>query len=170
MNTWWSNSPFWDVGVYVGGVNFACSLPTSSWVTHIVNQGWNIMPIWNGPHPPCSSGTTFSSSTPHADGVTQANKADNKLQNLGIVPDPNSNVPPVVYYDLEFFSPSNSSCVSDTKMFIKGWDQRLAELGYKSGAYASACSGIDALWDTRPDEPARSGLPISSTLTKTYGD
>lgn len=153
MATWWSQSPFFDVGVYFGGVNFVCTVPTSTWVSTIIGQGWNIIPIWNGPHPPCGTGTKFSSSTPHADGVDQANLANTKLQNHGIVPNPGANSPPVVYYDLENYDPNNSSCVSATNQFITGWDQRLHNLGYKAGVYASACSGVDALWNTQPDEP-----------------
>ncbi len=57
MDTWWLNSPYYWVGIYVGGVNRGCSQPnlTSSWVTHVISGGWQIVPIWAGLQDPCWS-------------------------------------------------------------------------------------------------------------------
>jgi photosystem II stability/assembly factor-like uncharacterized protein len=41
MQTWWNTSPFFDVGVYIGGSSRSCSNPnlTSTWVTRVEQMG-----------------------------------------------------------------------------------------------------------------------------------
>lgn len=54
MKTWWSSSPFWNIGIYIGGANRGCSQPnlTPSWVTYVQTAGqggsWRLLPIWFG--------------------------------------------------------------------------------------------------------------------------
>ena len=53
----WSGSPYRAIGVYIGGVNAACSQGnlTSSWVATEVGAGWNLIPIYVGLQAPNNS-------------------------------------------------------------------------------------------------------------------
>ncbi|MGN6253535.1 MAG: glycoside hydrolase domain-containing protein, partial [Solirubrobacterales bacterium] len=55
--TAWKSSPYRAVGVYIGGVNRACSQPnlTPEWVAEQTEAGWHLIPTYVGPQAPTSS-------------------------------------------------------------------------------------------------------------------
>jgi len=42
LTNWWTSSPYFDVGIYIGGASRSCPNGnlTSSWITQAQNQGW----------------------------------------------------------------------------------------------------------------------------------
>ncbi|MGB7685894.1 MAG: glycoside hydrolase domain-containing protein, partial [Solirubrobacterales bacterium] len=61
----WALSPYRAVGVYIGGLNRACSQPnlTSSWVTAQTAAGWHLIPTYVGLQAPTSSCTSCAKLT-----------------------------------------------------------------------------------------------------------
>ena len=51
----WGRSPYRAIGVYIGGVNRACSQPqlTARWVTEVSERKWWLLPLYAGLQPPC---------------------------------------------------------------------------------------------------------------------
>ena len=132
MQTWW-NSPFGDVGIYIGGVNRACGQPnlTASWVSQVAAQGWGFMPIWVGPQAPCSGiGQTFSrnAATARSQGVGEAQAAQAAARALGLDQT-------VVYYDLEAYD--SGSCGGAAAAFVDGWVSAMRAGNFIAGVYGS---------------------------------
>jgi Domain of unknown function (DUF1906)/FG-GAP-like repeat len=160
MQAWWNSSPFYDVNIYIGGSNRGCSQPqlTQTWVNAVTAQGWGLIPTWVGPQAPCTTCPTcgkHSTDVPTAEteGRAQADLAITALNNLGLTQGS------VVYYDMERYA--DTGCGDAVKSFLKGWTDRLKELGYKSGTYGSpfnanidwinipAQSQMDVVWLAR---------------------
>jgi hypothetical protein len=143
--TSWLNSPYREIGVYIGGASRACSQPnlTSAWVSGVVNQGWFLLPIWVGPQAPagCTS-ASFShriSSDPYSSatqGIAEANSAASAASALGL----KGGSP--IYYDLEGYNRDGSTCSTAVRVFVSNWVGTLHADGYSAGFYSSAASGI----------------------------
>ena len=152
MANWWNNSPYYDIGVYLGGSNRSCSQPnlTSSWITAVTNGTdgqWGIIPIWVGPqmpNPACQTLHTYAggyistnTSTAYTQGENEATSAYNALVSLGM----SAQGTPIAY-DLEGNNNAqNSTCQAIADAFINGWDNGLAlPPSQASGIYGSAAS------------------------------
>lgn len=143
MQAFWTNTPFWNVGIYIGGSLRGCAQPnlTSSWLQQVgpQGQGWHFLPIWVGPQAPCSGfSTTFSSdpATAYQQGRNEALGAYNAAVGLGMDV---QNAP--IIYDLESFDSSNGACVSAAQQFVQGWvDQLHVPVSQLAGVYGSGCS------------------------------
>ncbi len=149
MNDWWTNSPYYSIGIYIGGSNRACtqSSLTTNWAdynmsgTNYRGSAWGVFNFWVGPQAPCTTVNTSSRfslniSTATSQGESEARSAVNAAVNLGF---PRYDTP--IYYDLEPFDTSNSSCVAAVKAFINGWDYELDHpLINWSGVYGSSCA------------------------------
>jgi len=136
LATWFSNSPYRYVNVYIGGNNAACPQPglSSSWVGTVTGQGWGLIPTWVGPQAPCTSCTgcgRFSSNATKAasQGTNQAKSAASKMASIGLSGT-------IVYCDMEEYSGS-ASCSTATKAFINAWVSELHTQGYSAGVYGS---------------------------------
>ena len=145
MQTWWTYSPYYNYYLYIGGsekANCGGATLSSSWITTVTNQGWDLVFIWVGPQMPstCSGRSwaytiSLNTSTAYSQGQNEAAAAYNKLVNLSV----NVNNAPVVY-DLEGYN-GGSSCRAAAQSFMKGWADQLALApAQKSGTYGSACS------------------------------
>ena len=160
LYAWWANSPYGAVNLYIGGALRGCrnSLLNSSLVTQMFQQGWKFIPTWVGPQAPCTSfrvRVNLDPTTAFNQGIAEADAATTAASNLGLTNLDGSNT--IIYYDLEAYNTSNSSCRNAMKSFMDGWDQELAAKGNKSGVYGSSCaSGLtdfmtishvpDAIW------------------------
>ena len=138
----WSSSPYRGIGVYIGGVNSACSQGNlnRSWVATEVSAGWHLIPIYVGLQAPSNS-CGCSGITPSragAQGTAAADDAVGDAQGLGI---PSGNP---VYYDMEAY-PTGGSNTSAVLSFLSAWTAELHAKGYVSGVYSSASSGISDL-------------------------
>jgi Rv2525c-like, glycoside hydrolase-like domain len=144
MQAWWTNTPYWDWGFYLGGSAAACPAPvTSSWLNQVHAQGWKFYIIWVGPQAPCSGFSSRMSSDPttaRQQGRDQALASYNKMVNVGM----NVDQTPVIY-DLENYNTGNSSCRAAVKAFMQGWVEQLhVPTAQKAGVYGSVCgSAID---------------------------
>jgi hypothetical protein len=139
----WLSSPYRAVGVYIGGVNRACSQPnlTSSWVAAQTEAGWHIIPTYVGLQAPtsaCSSCAKLTSSQATAQGAAAALDAVEEASAVAMGPGS------PIYFDMEAYS-QTSSATAATLAFLEAWTQELHELGYSSGVYSSSGSGIEDL-------------------------
>jgi hypothetical protein len=140
MQTWWNNSPFYDVNIYLSGRNRGCSQAqlTANWVNSVTAQGWGLIPTVVGYQSPCTASTTsakFSTDPAVAEqqGRGEADIAIADANNLGLTQGT------VLYYDMERYDDlsGTGACSTPTKAFLKGWTDRLKERGYISGVYGS---------------------------------
>src|SRR5215218_7981451 len=144
MNAW-RESPYRAVGVYIGGVNRACSQPnlTPEWVAAQTAAGWHLIPTYVGLQAPtsaCSSCAKLSSSQATAQGVAAAVDAVEEANAVAMGPGS------PIYFDMESYS-RTSSATAATLAFLEAWTKRLHSLGYLSGVYSSSASGIADLGD-----------------------
>ncbi len=136
MGTWWNSSPYFDIGIYLGGVNTKCATLKSSWISTVVKQGWSMIPIWVGPQAPCNNFAAYISTTggAYAQGQTEADAATSAMGKVGLGPGS------PVYYDIENYSPSgtcNGNPIgSYVNAFLEGWVSELQADGYTAGVYS----------------------------------
>ena len=128
----WLASPYRAVGIYIGGVNRACSQAslTPGWLTAIQNAGWHYFPFYVGLQASCvdaSGDATISPADAAAEGNAAAQDAVTQAHDLGISPGT-----PLIY-DMEGYS----GCGSEVTTFLSAWDSELHTLGYSAGVYES---------------------------------
>jgi hypothetical protein len=138
--TAWGESPYRAVGVYIGGVNRACSQPnlTSSWVDTQAAAGWHLIPTYVGLQAPtsaCSSCAKLTTIGAVKQGEEAATDAVAHASEAGIGPGS------PIYFDMEAYS-RTSSATNATLAFLASWTDKLHALGYVSGVYSSSSSGI----------------------------
>jgi len=136
----WGSSPYRAIGVYIGGLNRGCSQPnlTASWVAEQTAAGWHLIPTYVGLQAPtssCTSCATLSSGSATLQGAAAASDAVNQAQLAGI----GEGSP--IYFDMESYTRS-ASASNATLTFLESWTTQLHALGYDSGVYSSAASGI----------------------------
>jgi len=90
MQTWYKNSSYRAVGVYVGGRNRACAGGnlTAGWVATVSAQGWSLIPIYVGSQAPCSSQKDVKKMVPAQaaqQGAAEADDAAGHAAALGMV-------------------------------------------------------------------------------------
>lgn len=141
----WKKSPYRAVGVYIGGLNRACSQPnlTSSWVASQTAAGWYLIPTYVGLQAPtsaCSSCAKLSTSQATAQGAAAAVDAVEDASAVAMGPGS------PIYFDMEAYT-QTSSATAATLAFLEAWTIKLHSLGYLSGVYSSSSSGIEDLAD-----------------------
>src|SRR3546814_611277 len=133
MDVWRETSPYWGVGVYLGGVATTCdnSNLTSTWVSRQSNRGWKVLPLWVGPQAECSTvGYAADIDSRPANGYAaaadqgraNANQAVRRAKALGIRPGS------TLWYDIEDFGLSDDDCRRSTLTFLSAWTRRLHAL------------------------------------------
>ena len=181
MNTWLEHSPFLAVGIYISGNSRACrSQPnlTPKWVRKQLKKGWRLLPLTLGPQASCATrypkysddptinpkpGRNGKYSKARKQARAEAAKTVEAAAALGIVRGS------TLWYDLEGFDASNTDCRESALSFLSGWTQKLHRLGYVSGVYSSASSGIAALDDARVERPDRFVLPDAIWIARWDG-
>ncbi len=169
MDAWLRHSPFWAAGIYISGKSRACrSQPnlTPQWVRTQLAKGWRLLPITLGPQASCSTRFPRYGNDPtispdparnyaraRAMGRAEAKDAVAAAKRLGIVPKS------TLWYDLEAFDIRQTRCRESALRFVHAWTNKLHRLGYVSGYYSSAASGIRMLDDARVSRPGRFSLP-----------
>jgi hypothetical protein len=137
----WLASPYRVISTYLGGANWACTYGdfTSDWVSQVAAEGWQFIPIWVGPQASCTkltNTTVIDPATAEAQGEAEAASAVAAAQEFGY----GQGTP--IYYDMEGYDNSNTSCSQATLTFLGGWTAGLHSAGYLSGVYSSAATGI----------------------------
>jgi hypothetical protein len=167
MQIWWDHSYFQDANIYISGRNRGCSQGqlTANWVDQVSNMGWGLIPTIVGYQSPCTASTTsaklsYDVAVAEQQGRGEADIAAADATALGIT------TGSVLYYDMERYDPPNPDtlgCRPATLAFLKGWTDRVHELGYISGVYGSpfnanpdwvnlpTASRMDAIWMARWD-------------------
>ena len=168
----WLASPYRAVGIYVGGENRTCMQPelTPSWVRSVADLGWRLIPIYKGLQAPCGGKPTDSKIVPSraaAQGVAAADDASAQVKALGLFKGG------AIYYDMENYTTTNTSCRNAVLTFLSAWTKELHKLGYVAAVYenlnlgARDLAGVynsgtyarpDALWIARYDgDPSLTG-------------
>jgi hypothetical protein len=142
----WAASPYRAIGIYIGGVNRACSQPnlTAAWVSAQTAAGWHLIPTYVGLQAPtssCSSCAKLSASQAIAQGSAAAIDAVAQASAVGIGPGS------PIYFDMESYATSFSASGA-TLAFLSAWTDQLHSLGYDSGVYSSSASGIADIVDS----------------------
>ena len=172
MSAWVRSSPFRAAGIYISGNSRACRTQTnltSTWVTNQLAAGWHLLPITLGPQASCSTRyprygwsidpkisptTTNNYAAARGQGTLEAQRAVAAAKALGIVPGS------TLFYDMESWNTSSSAaCNWSTLWFLSSWSQELHTLGYASGVYSSASSGIKTLDNARVRPGNKAVLP-----------
>ncbi len=140
----WSASPFRALNIYIGGGDRACGQPnlSASWVRTVTGMGWRLIPTYvslQAPRPSCPC-ASMDPSRANSEGVAAATNAAHAARRLGI----GRGNP--IYDDMEGYSLTRTN-INAVMAFLEGWTGRLHGLGYVSGVYSSAGSGIaDLVW------------------------
>jgi len=152
MQTWWTSSPYYDIGIYLGGCDVYCVSPngqntcaanwtassskpvdtnlTPAWATSVANMGWGLLPLWVGPQAPCiGAGFWYITSDPESSGAYQADLAIAQANWLGIADG-------IIYYDMEGYTPDGGSCSNTVKTFLESWTSELHANNFLSGVYS----------------------------------
>jgi len=171
MNEWLKHSPFFAVGIYISGDSRACrSQPnlTPRWISSQLTRGWRLLPITLGPQASCQPrfprygddetirpkrGRNGRYGAARKQGTAEATKTVGVAKELGIVPGS------TLWYDLEGFDSSNTDCRESALAFLSAWTTQIHALGYVSGVYSSAGSGLAALDNARVNRPDAFDLP-----------
>jgi glycoside hydrolase-like protein/putative peptidoglycan binding protein len=171
MDQWLTHSPFLAVGIYISGDSRACrSQPnlTSTWVRTQLRRGWRLLPITLGPQASCQPrfprygndetivpkpGTNARYGAARQQGRAEAVKTVGTARALGIV------AGSTMWYDLEGFDSSLRDCRESALAFLSAWTYKMHALGYVSGVYSSAGSGIAMLDQARVERPRAFNLP-----------
>jgi hypothetical protein len=167
MSAWRASSPFRAAGIYISGALRFCQAQknlTPTWVSTQLAAGWHLLPIHLGAQASCTTRDRYLSDRISADptstyaaarsqGRAEARTAVAAAQRLGIV------ARSTLFYDLEAFNIKVASCKASSLWFLSAWTNQVHALGYTSGVYSSAASGIRALDDARVDPASTVALP-----------
>lgn len=148
MQAWWDNSYFFDSNIYFSGRNRACpSQPFTNnpaWIDQVSNMGWGLIPTVVGYQSPCTASTTtaklsYDPAVAEQQGRGEADIAAADAASIGL------SAGSVLYYDMERYDETASTpgCRTATVAFLKGWTNRIHELGFISGVYGSPRNAID---------------------------
>ena len=171
MDAWLTTSPFWGVGIYLGGSSASCR-PTltdpgqphldATWVQRQTAQGWRLLPIWVGPQASChpayvdriDPAPAASYAAADARGRAEAAAAVTRARELGLP------AGSTLWYDLEGgFDVADDDCRRSALRFLSGWTLALHDLGYRSGVYSSVSAGIHALDNADSLSPGSYAMP-----------
>jgi hypothetical protein len=154
MDAWLQSSPYWAVGVYLGGSNrYYCGPEgttdalTADWVATQSRRGWRILPLWVGPQASCTGYADVIDPTnrdgyapARAQGRAAASQAVTAARALGI------GAGSTLWYDLEDFDlQASDDCRRSALSFLSAWTKGLHALHYVSGVYANVAAGVHAL-------------------------
>jgi hypothetical protein len=166
MDAWLTSSPYWAVGIYIAGDNRACKDQpnlTPEWVSTQLRNGWRLLPITVGPQASCydnpkkkiriKADSTGNYAKARRQGQASANTVAVAAQGLGIAPGS------TLWYDLEGFNIDKFHCRESALAFLSAWTVRIHDLGYVSGVYSGASSGIKMLDDAAARRPGAFRMP-----------
>jgi hypothetical protein len=143
MTAW--RAKYAAIAIYIGGPEMGCGYGnlSKSWVQSTEGTGWSLMPIYVGPQATCNSfSDEIVPSQAAAEGQQSATQAVADAASFGL----GQGTP--IYYDMEAYDETDSSCVTAVLTFLDAWDRQLEASGYVSGVYSSAASGVTDLQTT----------------------
>ena len=158
MDAWLYSSPFWAVGIYISGDSRACPVQpnlTPTWVTTQLANGWRLLPITLGPQAWCTSRDRYRNEvrinpnpTSHyrvarAQGRAEAVKTVGAADGARHRPRQHALVRPRGRFRMDL-----TDCRESALSFLSAWTKKLHRLGFLSGFYSSAATGVRC-WTTR---------------------
>ena len=167
MNAWRRGSKYAGIGIYVAGMNRACSSQpnlTRRWVRAQASRGWRLLPLVVGRQASCSPpgyyrGKRISAkpardyARARAQGTSAARSGAKAVRRLGI------GRGSVVWFDLEHFDLSNRRCRASAMAFTSAWTRQLHRQKFRSGLYSSAASGIRMVDAERASASRKRAVP-----------
>lgn len=162
LQTWFVESPYRAVNLYIGGSGRHCSNKklNAELVAQLGQIGWKFIPTWVGPQAPCFTGNkplmSDDPATAHAQGIAEARAAIKTATELGLALSDGSGT--IIYYDMEAYASHVPACDDPVRAFISGWTGELHANGNLAGVYgnAHALTGFaslanvpDAVWPAR---------------------
>ena len=168
MDSWLTSSPYSAVGIYISGASRGCPYQPNlsrSWVSTQLSNGWRLLPLTVGPQAWCttrekylqdvriSPDPTTSYAKARGQGRREAAKTVQAAQALGI------SAKSTLWYDIEAFDISGTHCRESAISFLSAWTNKMHALGYVSGVYSSAASGIKMLDDANAYRPGKYTMP-----------
>jgi hypothetical protein len=165
-----AESPYWGVGVYIGGPERSCPQPDldAAWVRTQAARGWHIFPVWAGRQSQCSdkpfeTHISARNARATAQGAASANDAVRAAQRLGIAKGS------TLFLDVEGYDNTTSACNQPVLSYQSGWNTRLAKLGWKGGFYSAGSSGIASVGFIKQTQPDAYTLPKSIWISAADG-
>lgn len=137
----WNNTPYWNMGLYLGGVGYGsgCKRWSSAEVGQLRSMGWQFLPLWVGLQAPCSSQPSrfsYDTATAYQQGRDEGLAVYNQMKAFGW---DTANAPAI--YDLENFNTADAGCMNAAKSFINGWVYQIhLPPAQRAGVYGSACA------------------------------
>ena len=167
MNAWRRGSKYAGIGIYVAGMNRACSSQpnlTRRWVRAQASRGWRLLPLVVGRQASCSPpgyyrGKRISAkpardyARARAQGTKAARSGAKAVRRLGI------GRGSVVWFDLEHFDLGNRRCRASAMAFTSAWTRQLHRQKFRSGLYSSAASGIRMVDAERASASRKRAVP-----------
>lgn len=165
MDVWRERSPYWGVGIYTSGENRYCDVQvhlSPAWVAEQARKGWRLLPLHVGLQAACTNVDRWEkiSADPadnyaeaRSQGRSAAREAAAAARYYGI------GKRSTLWYDLEHFDISRTDCRESALSMLSAWTRKLHDLGFRSGFYSSASSGIRMLDDARLDRSDSYTLP-----------
>jgi photosystem II stability/assembly factor-like uncharacterized protein len=149
MQTWWNESPYYSINLYIGGSLSHCSNDglNAVWVQDVAKQGWTFISTWVGPQAPCTNfkyRISYDPQVAYQQGQAEAHSAIEASIQAGLLDGS------IIYYDVESYSVGLviQSCRDAMNSFLRGWTQSLHTLGYHAGAYGASCNSFISEWAT----------------------
>lgn len=137
MQAW--RAKFAATAIYIGGEEMACGYGNLSpaWIKAAQAMGWSLLPTYVGPQAPCNDFSgKIDPKKAAAQGAQAALDAVGDAMMFGLGP----GTP--IYYDIEAYNLTKKRCSRGVLTFLDAWTRELNALGYTSGVYSSAGSGI----------------------------
>ncbi|MCX4549439.1 DUF1906 domain-containing protein [Streptomyces sp. NBC_01387] len=178
----WGSSKYRSIGVYYAGRGRGCPHQPEldrAWVSSVYRMGWKVLPVFVGSQSPCVGAENKRKfqigSNPSGQGTKEARQAVQAAGGLGML----KGTP--LYLDMEAYDTGDRTCADVTLSFIRSWDREVKRLGYVSGFYSSADSGVAqigaarragttdlptvmwfARWQKKPSVSGEPSLPANS--------
>lgn len=141
LQEWIVSSPYGGLNIYIGGTLRACANAAlnADYIDQIRNgQGWSLIPTWVGPQAPCTnykSKISSNANTAYQQGMNEANSALTVASAMNIAhPDQSGTI---IYYDMEYYDTTNTSCNNAVKSFISGWVTQMHAKSSLAGVYST---------------------------------
>jgi hypothetical protein len=137
MQTAWNWSPFYDVGVYLGGDSKKAGTLGSLnpvWAGTLGTFGWGVMPLWVGRQPPspaCANTPNqayYTDPTGTQDGINDGTAAALAANSFAM---PFS----IIYADIEPYNFNNSACHQPVQNYVSAWVNTLHQYHFLAGVY-----------------------------------
>jgi hypothetical protein len=158
LTAWWSGTPWYEIGVYLGGsVGQSSAIGCydgAAAVDRALDTGYGVVLYWYGPQ---LGGTcrirdfahyiSLNTTTAYNQGVTEANAAESAAIAAGL--------PALtrIFYDMEAYY-NHTGCRAAAKAFINGWDYQLGVNSiFWGAAYGSSCASYPSDWATIANVP-----------------